>query len=142
MGDMASELRRLRLILGFTITSTLIHYTHNFLAIEDYPSSKPFSDGLVKAGILISWPLFTAAGLIAYRWYRAGAFPSAQYALLGYSPLGLLTLGHFLNGNPDIPPVFYATIFTDFLGALAVIGFAIDSLRRHRSRPSGPQIEA
>lgn len=50
-------------------------------------------------------------------------------SLLAYAPVGLITMGHFLGGNPDIPAFFYATIFTDLIAGLAVLGFAVWSLR-------------
>jgi hypothetical protein len=39
---------------------------------------------------------------------------------------------HFVQGNPDIPLFFYATIFTDGLAGLAVVGFVVWSVRQHR----------
>jgi len=116
-------------ILAFSIASTLIHYTHNFVEIDSYPPSDLVSNGLVQAGILISWPLLTLVGLLGYRWYSQRRFPAAQYALIAYAPLGLLTMGHFLEGNPEIPAFFYATIFTDLIAGVAVLAFAAWSLR-------------
>jgi hypothetical protein len=121
----------LRVILGFSILSTAIHYTHNFVKIDAYPGGGP----AVQVAIVLSWPLLTAIGLYGYRLYAAGRYHDAHICLLLYAPLGLLTLGHFLYGEPDIPPVFYATIFTDGLAGLAVVGFVIWSARRHVARP-------
>ena len=47
-----------------------------------------------------------------------------------YAPLGLITPAHFLYGEPDIPAFFYATIFTDGIAGLAVVGFVVWSARR------------
>lgn len=130
--DHASQRRILGLILGFTIVSTLLHYTHNFVAIEDYPRSDLAGETAIRIAVLVSWPLFTAAGVIGWRWFARRRFPAAQLALIAYSPVGLVTLGHFVDGNPDIPAFFYATIFTDFAGGLAVLVFALVSLGRLR----------
>ena len=130
----------LRLILAFSILSTASHYAHNFVAAEDYPGS---GTG-VQVAIVLSWPLLTAIGLYGYRLYSEGRFRDAHVCLLLYAPLGLLTPLHFVQGNPDIPAFFYATIFTDALAGLAVVGFVIWSVRRHRdaseAERSGPKV--
>ena len=109
-----------------------MHYTHNFVAIEDYPGG---GTGL-QAAIVLSWPLLTAIGLYGYRLYTEGRFRDAHICLLLYAPLGLLTPAHFLSGEPDVPAVFYVTIFTDGLAGLAVVGFVVWSAAR--SRTSSP----
>jgi hypothetical protein len=116
----------LRLILGFSIASTALHYTHNFVAVEDYPGSGT----AIQVAIVLSWPLLTAIGLYGYWLYAAGRFREAHVCLLLYAPLGLLTPAHFLSGEPDIPTLFYATIFTDGLAGLAVVGFVAWSAAR------------
>ena len=118
----------LGLILCFSIASTAIHYIHNFVAVEDYPGGGP----ALQVAIVLSWPLLTAIGLYGYRLYTQGRFREAHVCLLLYAPLGLITPGHFLSGNPDIPAVFYASIFTDGLAGLAVLGFVAWSATRSR----------
>ena len=122
----------LRVILVFSVLSTLSHYTHNFVAIEDYPPG-PVPDAVTQVLILISWPLLTAIGLWGYREYAAGRFRHARGALITYSFTGLITLGHFTSGNPDIPPFFYATIFTDFIAGVSVLGFVAWASRQERT---------
>jgi hypothetical protein len=117
----------LRVILGFSILSTAAHYAHNFVQMDDYPGG---GTG-VKVAIVLSWPLLTAIGLYGYRLYAAGRFREAHICLLLYAPLGLLTPAHFLYGEPDIPPFVYATIFTDGLAGLAIVGFVIWSALQH-----------
>ena len=118
----------LGLILCFSIASTATHYIHNFVAVEDYPGGGP----ALQVAIVLSWPLLTAIGLYGYRLYTEGRFREAHICLLLYAPLGLLTPAHFLSGNPDIPAVFYASIFTDGLAGLAVLGFVAWSATRSR----------
>jgi hypothetical protein len=121
----------LRAILAFSIVSTGVHYTHNFVEVDQYPQSGlGISDGAIQVAVLISWPLLTAIGLWAYRQYAHGRYDRANVPLLIYSLTGLVTIGHFADGVPDIPPVFFASIFTDFLAGLAVAGFAIWSMRQ------------
>lgn len=141
-GDHARATRILRWILGFSIVSTGIHYSHNFVEIDSYPQSELIGNGAIQVAIVISWPLFTAAALIGYRWFRQRRFPAAQLALLAYAPAGLITIGHFAEGNPDIPAFFYATIFTDFIAGAAVLWFAFWSLRVERAGGSARRMIA
>jgi hypothetical protein len=117
--------RALVLILCFSILSTGAHYAHNFVRMDDYPGGGP----AVKVAILLSWPLLTAIGLYGYRLYAAGRLREAHICLLLYAPLGLVTPAHFLYGEPDIPAFFYATIFTDGIAGLAIVGFVVWSAR-------------
>ena len=63
-------LTALRLILGFSIVSTATHYTHNFVAVDDYPGGGP----ALQVAIVLSWPALTAIGLYGYRLYTEGRF--------------------------------------------------------------------
>lgn len=126
----------LRWIIGFTVLSTALHYTHNFVAIEDYPQASFPGNEVVQPGILISWPLLTAIGLWGYREYSRHGYRRAHAALVTYSFAGWITLGHFTAGNPDIPPFWYATIFTDALAAAALVGFVVWSSRAVRDPAS------
>ena len=126
----------LRWIIGFTVLSTVLHYTHNFVAIEDYPQASFPSNTVTQAAILLSWPLLTAVGLWGYRRYAARDYRRAHTALVAYSFLGWLTLGHFTVGNPDIPAFWYATILTDAIAAAALTAFVIWSSRLTRPAPS------
>jgi hypothetical protein len=123
-----SSMTALRVILTFSILSTASHYAHNFVAVDDYPGSGT----AVQVAIVLSWPVLTAIGLYGYRLYSQGRFRDAHVCLLLYAPLGLVTPLHFVQGNPDIPAFFYATIFTDGLAGLAVVGFVVWSVSRHR----------
>jgi hypothetical protein len=123
----------LRWILAFSIASTALHYTHNFIAIDRYPDGL-VSGAVVQAAILLGWPLLTAIGLLGYRLYTQGRYAQAHACLLAYSFAGLSTLGHFIYGSPDIPAFFYATIFTDGLAGASVLGFTLWSVSQARGR--------
>jgi hypothetical protein len=125
----------LRWILGASIVSTALHYTHNFVAIDQYPPAGGVSDGAVRIAIVVSWPLLTALALVAYRRYAQGRYAIAHPLLAAYSLLGLTTPLHFTEGNPDIAPLWYATIFTDGLAGAAVLAFAVWSAVTVRRAP-------
>ena len=126
----------LKAILAFGIVSTGVHFVHNFVKIEDYPES-PIPDWVVQTAIVVSWPIFTWLAIEGYRRYVRGDVRGARPRLLAYAAWTLFSLGHFTEGNPDIPPVFYATIFTDVLAGLLVLGFVLWSGRSAgRSAPA------
>ena len=130
--DRERTLRLLRGLIAFCVASTAIHYSHNFLSISDYPSGA-VSDTATQIAIIVSWPLFTAIGLVGYRLYARGRYHPAHICLASYSVLGITTLGHFLYGAPDIPLVFFVTIFTDGIAGFAILAFTLLSVRARRS---------
>jgi hypothetical protein len=118
----------LRWILGFGILSTGLHFTHNFVAIDQYPDDL-VSGSVVRVAILLFWPLFTGLALYAYRLYAQGRRREAHPLLLGYAFFAVTALGHFLDGSPDIAPFWFATIFTDALAGVAVLAFTLWSMK-------------
>jgi hypothetical protein len=121
----------LRVIIALNLISTSVHYTHNFVMANCYPAVFPFVDATAyKIGIGVFWPLLTVMGLQGYRLYKAGETQRPRRLLAAYSLLGITTIGHFLGGNPKIPPFFYATLFTDFLGGSALLAFVAWTFRR------------
>jgi hypothetical protein len=124
-GDLRSGVRALRLIIAFNLLSTAVHYTHNFVMADMYPPVPVlFPTALsYQIGIAIFWPLLTALGLWGYWLYKVGETRRPRWMLSAYAMLGFTTLGHFMGGNPDIPPFFYVTLFTDFLAGSALLVF-------------------
>jgi hypothetical protein len=122
----------LRVIIACNLLSTAVHYTHNFLMADMYPPVPVvFPTALsYQIGIAIFWPLLTALGLWGYRLYREGNTRRSRPLLAAYAMLGFTTLGHFLGGNPGIPPFFYATLFTDFLAGSALLAFVAWTFRQ------------
>jgi hypothetical protein len=127
-GDHERRLTVLRWILAFGIISTGLHFTHNFVAIDQYPDDL-VGGTVVQVAIVLFWPLFTGIALYAYRLYGQGRGRDAHPFLLAYAFFCLTTLGHFLDGSPDIAPFWFATIFTDALAGVAVLAFTVSSMR-------------
>ena len=126
-------LRLLRALLAFSIVSTALHYTHNFVAASDYPGP---SSGAVQVAIVVFWPALTAIGLLGYRLYARGRLYPAHVCLAIYSFTGISTLGHFLAGTPQIPAFFFVTIFTDGLSGFAILAFVVVSARAAAPAPT------
>ncbi|SED73837.1 hypothetical protein SAMN04489727_9155 [Amycolatopsis tolypomycina] len=124
---MDKGLAPLRLILAFSLLSTTIHYAHNTVRYADYPQLQGIS--VLAGGIVVAvtWVLLTAFGWLGYRAYTQGRYHRALAFLLVYSLAGLVTLGHFLTGVPQIPAFWFATIFTDAAAGLALWAFVFRS---------------
>ena len=118
----------LRWILGFGVLSTSLHFTHNFVAVDQYPDDL-VGGGVVRVAIVVSWPVFTVLALHACRLYARGRHQEAHPLLLAYTFFCLTTAGHFLDGVPDIAPFWFATIFTDVLAGLLLLAFTLSSMR-------------
>lgn len=131
------SVRVLRWLVTFSVISTGIHFTHNFIEVDNYPSDLA-PTWLVQVVIVLAWPVLTAIGIRGYRLYRDGRLREAHLHLAAYSVLGITTLGHFLEGTPDIPPFFFATIFTDGLAGLSILGFVLLSMRAQRQTARAP----
>lgn len=112
-------------IIAFTIISTALHYTHNYIQIEHYPQADYISNDTTRIAILIVWPTLTALGVLGYWLYSRRLYPPAYTCLIAYSILGFATLGHFTEGSPHIGAFWYATIFTDALAGFAFVAFVL-----------------
>jgi hypothetical protein len=128
----------LKTMIAASILSTAIHYTDNFIAVGRFQGLGGASDPTaIRVAIVLAWPLLTWVGLIGYRRYRERRYQEAYVSLAVYSLTGLSTFGHFLYGSPDVPPYFYATLFTDGITGLCVLAFVIwSALTVAPARPS------
>ena len=136
MSDHDNRLRLLRWLIGFSVLSTAIHFTHNFFYVDEYPQASYTSNTLTQVGVIVLWPLLTAAGLYGYHLYKERRYTTANLLIGAYSALGLITPLHFTAGNPDIPTFFYITIFTDGLAGLFLLLFALYSVREPLPEPA------
>ncbi|MDT8911042.1 hypothetical protein [Amycolatopsis sp. PS_44_ISF1] len=128
----------LRVILGFTLLTTVLHYSHNVLRAQDYPQVPGVGVPATRVLVAFGWVLFTAFGALGYRDYRAGRYWRSLAFLLVYSLSGLATAGHFLVGPVRIPAFWYATVFTDVVSALALWVFVCwAAARLNRVRDAG-----
>jgi hypothetical protein len=119
----------LRLLLVAAIVSTAVHYTDNFVNVDDFPQP-----GWVdKPVVAVSWLLLTAIGLLGYRLYANGRFFAAHALLAVYSYTGLSSLGHYLYGTPD-PLLRNLSILADGLTGGAILAFVVWSAS---GRPAG-----
>ncbi|HVF52581.1 MAG TPA: hypothetical protein VNC78_03130 [Actinomycetota bacterium] len=102
-----------------SVVVTALHYTDNYISIEDYPQP----DWIHRETILIAWSLLTLIGIGGYMMFRDGRSLSAGLYLLVYSYTGLSSLGHYPYGSAgEFSAKMHVFIWTDALvGALVAI---------------------
>jgi hypothetical protein len=127
----------LRVLVGALIVSTAVHYTDNWLSIEDYaPREGLIADnpGLVP----VAWVLFTILGLAAYREYRRGPSLRAHLMLAGFSVAGLSTLLHLPYEGNSFVAWQWVSVLADGVTGAAVLAFALWSAARARPAAAPP----
>ena len=121
----------LRALIG-SILITALHYTDNYLFIDDYPQPE-----WIKAEtIYVVWVLLTLIGIAGYLLYRAGRPNLGAAYLLLYSYTGLSSLGHYFFGSFDSFSLkMHALVWADGIagGVVAVCALSILWDRRPQS---------
>lgn len=135
---MNPEVKRqlLKILLIACVVSTAIHFTDNYLYIEQYPQP----GWITPSSIYISWIIWTVIGLTGYWLYRTGKFWLAYLCLAIYSFCGLDSLGHYLYGAmSEFSMKMHFFIVMDGMTGLAILGFTLWSglVLREQFRESG-----
>jgi hypothetical protein len=122
---MSPEAKRqflLRSLLIACIVSTAIHFTDNYIYIDEYPQP----DWVNPSAIYISWIIWSVIGIVGYWLYRTQRFWLAYGCLVAYSFCGLDSLGHYLYGTmSDFSAKMHFFILTDGFTGLAILGFTL-----------------
>lgn len=129
----------LKIFLVVCIVSTAIHFTDNYLYIEQYPEP----DWITPPSVYISWLIWTAIGIAGYWLYKSQKFWFAYLCLVLYSFCGLDSLGHYLYGAmSDFSPKMHFFITTDGLAGSAILGFTLWSslILREQFRENGTSV--
>ena len=125
-----------RAVVIASIVLTAIHFTDNAVSIDTYPSPDWQPDWFVWV-VALSWPAFTAVGILAYRWYRDGRFSRAHPALVFYSYTGLVSAGHFIYGSPsELTTRGVVSVFIDIAVGSTVLAVAVWSILARRRTPA------
>lgn len=122
------RLRLLQVLLVTTIVESAIHYADNTIRYDDYTVADPsILGGLVKQWVVpVSWVLFTVAGIVGYRRFKAGDFPHAAAYLGAYSVSGLVSVLHYTDISIDDLSAFQNTfVFLDVALGAAILAFAV-----------------
>ena len=127
-------LKILTVVFAAAIASSLVHYTDNYLAFDRFPLDEP-GPRITSDSVWIAWIGFTAFGLPCYLLYRRGRNLLASALLAVYSLSGLIGIGHYTApGMSELAWWRHLHIGVDILAGIAVMAFAVCSLRRTRRR--------
>ena len=121
-----------RVVVFALLVSTAVHYTDNWLSIEDYAPRRGLlweNPGLVP----VAWALFAAVGLLGLREYRRRGPTTRAHLLLGiFSVSGISTFGHLFYEGNSFAAWQWASVLSDRLLGLAVLGVTPWSAARVR----------
>ena len=84
-------------VIAASIVSTAIHFTDNYIYVDEYPQP----DYINREFVLFAWVFFTLVGVAGYLFYRDGKLAPATAYVLIYSYTGLSSLGHYFFGSFD-----------------------------------------
>jgi hypothetical protein len=129
----------LKILLIACIVSTAIHFTDNYLYIEQYPEP----DWITPSSIYLSWSVWTVIGIVGYWLYKYQKFWLAYLCLVCYSFCGLDSLGHYLYGAlTEFSPKMHFFILTDGITGLCILAFTLWSslILREQFAESGPRV--
>ena len=121
----------LRVLVAGLLLSTAVHYTDNWLSIEDYaPSTGLLADnpGLIP----VSWALFAIAGIAGYREYRRAPSTRAHLLLGVFSVAGISTFGHLFYSGNEFAAWQWASVLADGVLGLALFAFVLWSAAARR----------
>ncbi len=122
----------MRLVVVTSILVTALHYTHNYLAIDEYPQP----EWIHRETIYVAWSLLTLVGIAGYMLFREGRQVAAGLYLVVYSYTGTSSLGHYLYGDAaDFSTTMHLFIWTDAIVGSLVLGCALWILLARRSAP-------
>jgi hypothetical protein len=126
------NLRLLNIVFFTAVASSLVHYTDNYLAFDRFPNDGPGPD-VTPDSVWIAWIAFTAFGVAGYLLYRRGQIRQGSALLAVYSVSGLIGFGHYTaSGMSELAWWRHVHIWTDILCGIAVLTFAIWSVRQTR----------
>jgi len=132
----------LRVLLTVAIAESFVHYLDNTVRYSDYTGPNPpaVTSWIAQWMIPVSWVLFTAVGLLAYRRFRQGRLSEAAAYLAIYSVSGLISIGHYAGISINDLSVFQNTfVFLDIALGIAMLSFAVWTARHAKaSVPEAP----
>jgi len=132
------SVKTVRNVVAASIVLTLFHFTDNAVFLETYPAPEWQGDWFLWV-VILSWPIFTAFGVLGYRYYREGRYSRAHPFLVFYSYAGLVSIGHFLYGSPsDLTTRGVVSVFVDITMGSIVLAVAVWSIvaRRRAAAPA------
>jgi hypothetical protein len=129
---MRNDLRALNVVFFVAVASSIVHYTDNYVAFEQFPDGGP-GPAVSADAIWIAWVLFTAVGIAGYALYRRGRVVPGSAFLAVYSLSGLIGLGHYTApGMSELAWWRHVHIWVDIACGAAVLAFCAWSVHAAR----------
>lgn len=117
---MKSRDKILLTLVGLNVLASLLHYGHNMWFFSRYPEPSWINPGKIDR----FWFFMTAFAVIGVYWHMKDARWRSALALVLYSLMGLLVLGHYLYGSFfAIAFEIHLFIWIEALCALALLGY-------------------
>lgn len=131
-----TPMRLLRVLLLTAVAVSVVHYVDNYFNYDDYPVP---ASGPAPSQTLIglSWFGFTAFGVAGYLAFRDGRERLGAALLAVYSGSGLVGLGHYTVDMGGQPWWRHAHIVADIACGIALLAFALWTLRRRPATAAG-----
>lgn len=122
---MKSRDKLLLALIGLNILASVLHYGHNMWFFSQYPEPSWINPGKIDR----FWFFMTAFALLGVYWQLKGARWRSTLALVLYSLMSLLVLGHYFYGSFfAIPFQIHLFIWIEALCALALLGYVARAL--------------
>jgi len=136
----------LRVLLITAIAESFVHYLDNTLNYQDYLGQNPpvVTSWIAVWMIPVSWVLFTAAGVVGYRYFRGMQWSQAAPWLAVYSVSGLISTGHYVGISINDLSVFQNSfVFADIALGAALLSFALwTALHSTSAAPRRARVES
>ena len=130
------NIKLLNIVFFTAVALSTVHYTDNYLAFDRFPNDG-VGPSITADSIWIAWIIFTAFGVAGYLLYRRGEIRLGSALLAVYSISGLIGIGHYTaSGMSELAWWRHVHIALDFLCGVAVLTFAIWSVRQSRASTS------
>ena len=123
-----------KVVLGASLLSTALHYTDNYIAIDEYPQP----DWIGHQVVYLAWITFTIFGVLGYLAFRQNEVTVAGAFFIAYSYTGLSSLGHYnFGGFSEFTMQMHLTIWMDGITGSAVFLLGVWCLKQARSDGQG-----
>ena len=132
------EARRFPVFLvGTAAVLSLVHYADNYLNYDLYPQDPDAAVEVTRDMVWISWLVFFAFAVAAWRLWQRGRIAAACVCLAVFSISGLISLGHYTApGMSELAAWRHVFIWVDITLGAAILAFAVRAaLSGARARP-------
>lgn len=112
----------LLILLLANVVATVLHFTDNFIFIDDYPQP----DWINVYHVVLYWLIMTLLGIVSYFLYKRGFYSSSYLCSYAYSAMTLVSLGHYLYAPIwELSLKMNAFLLFEIFTAITLAGFTL-----------------